>query len=198
MPSMSAQNLEELTIRDLFALPLESPPELAAGLEPKDFESLHRKLTALAEPVPWSRLQSEVAGQVSAALSTGLLDAWATAWKKYQDVQADVEESRKSPEATVLSRLAEHSIDSTLHPSVEVFLGPAKLEKITFDVTLTTEIRGLILGLKDGRLISIQVAQCEWTGSISVKGITLVERKLAKLDIPGRITFKRPVSLLPN
>jgi len=198
MSTLNSENIEELTIRDLFALPLDSAPELASGLEAKDFGAINKKLAALSEPIPWSRVQSEIAGQISAVLNTGLLDAWACAWKKYHDVKADVEESRKSPDAIVLSRLAEHSIDSTLHPYVEIFLGPTKLDKIIFDVTLTTDIKGLILGLKDGRIISLQLAQCEWTGSIAVKGVTLIERRLTKLDFPGRITLKRGIPLALN
>ena len=198
MPTLNSENIEDVSLRELFALPLDSPPELVAGLEAKDFENIDKKISALSEPIPWSRVQSEVAGQISAALNTGLLDAWACAWKKYQNVKADVEESCKSPDALVLTRLAEHSVDSTLHPYVEVFLGQAKLEKIIFDVTLTTNIKGLILGLKNGRMVSLQVAECEWTGSINVKGVTLVERKLTRIDVPGRITLKRGISLAMN
>src|SRR5450759_5055685 len=143
MPTLNSENIEAVSLRELFALPLDSPPELVAGLEAKDFENIDKKISALSEPIPWSRVQSEVAGQISAALNTGLLDAWACAWKKYQNVKADVEESCKSPDALVLTRLVEHSVDSTLHPYVEVFLGQAKLEKIIFEVTLTTNIKGL-------------------------------------------------------
>ncbi len=198
MPTLNEENIEDITIRELFALPLDSPPELVAGLQAKDFENLEKKISALSQPIPWSSVQSEVAGRISAALNTGLLDAWACAWKKYQTVKADVEESRKSPDRLVLSPLAQHSVDSTLHPYVEVFLGSVRLEKILFDVTLTTAIKGLILGLKDGCMVSLQVAECEWTGSISLQGVSLIERKLTKIDIPGRIALKHGVSLVMN
>jgi hypothetical protein len=191
----NAEHIEDLTIRDLFALSADGPPEVAAGLESKDFEELNKKISSLSEPIPWSRVQSEVAGVFPAAMNTGLLDAWAYAWKKYQNLKDDVEESRKSPDAIVLSRLAEHSIDSTLHPYVEVFLGSKRLQKITFDVTLTTQIEGLVLGVKNGCIVSLQLAKCEWTGSIATKGVTLVKRKLTKLDLPGRITLKRGIPL---
>jgi hypothetical protein len=189
-------NIEELTIRDLFALSPDSPPELVAGLEAKDFQEIEKKISSLSVPIPWNRVQSEVAGRISATLNTSLLDAWACAWKKYQDVKNDVEESCNSPDAIVLSRLAEHSIDSTLHPYVEVFLGRNMIQKITFDVTLTTQLKGLVLGLKNGRIVSLQLAQCQWTGSIATEGITLIERKLTELNLPGRITLKRGISLV--
>lgn len=191
------RNLEELTIRDLFSLSSEAS-ELAAGLEAKDFAEIEGKIAALAEPIPWSRVQSEVAGLISAALGTTVLDAWACAWRTYQEIKNDAEESRKSPDAVVLSRLAEHSIDSTLHPYVEVLLGPKTLGKITFDVTLTTLLKGLLLGLKNGRIVFLELARCEWSGSVATKGINLLEHKLTKLDLPGRITLKHSLPLLPQ
>src|SRR5438876_3554174 len=120
--AIGEHNVEDLTLRDLFALSPDHPVELAAGLKAEDFQDIGRKLSSLSQPIPWSHVQSEIATVVSGALNTSLLDAWASAWKKYKDVKADVEESRKSPDAIVLTRLAEHSVDSTLHPYVEVLL----------------------------------------------------------------------------
>ena len=191
------RNLEELTLRDLFSLSADSPPEIATGLKAKDFDEIGSKIAALKEPIPWSRVQSEIAGLLSDALNTSVLEVWASAWKTYKELKQDAEESRRSPGAVVLSRLAEHSINSTLHPYVEVLLGREMLGKITFDVTLTTVIKGLLLGLKNGQIVSLQLAKCEWAGSIGTKGITLLERELAKLDLPGRINLKHGLSLAP-
>jgi hypothetical protein len=188
-------NIEELTIRDLFAVSPDNSPELAAGLEAKDFREMEKRISSLSEPVPWNRVQSEISGLISEALNGSLIEAWACAWEKYQDVKNDVEESRKSPDALVLSRLAEHSIHSTLHPYVEVFLGSNLVQKVPFDVTLATQIKGLVLGIKNGRLVSLQLVECEWSGTIAVHGAVLVERKLAKLNLPGRITLKHGISL---
>ena len=146
------QNLEDLTIRDLFALSPDSPSELAAGLEAEDYPAIEKAVSSLSEPIPWSRVQSEMSSVFSAALNTSLLDAWACAWKKCPDLKSDIEESRKSPDAVVLAGLAEHSVNSTLHPYIQVSLGPKVLQKITFDVTLTTQLKGVMSSdVKAGR-----------------------------------------------
>ncbi len=198
MSALNSEMFEQLSIRELFALPLDQPPELIAGLQARDFRNVEQKISAAPEPIPWSRVQSEIAGQISAVLNSGVLDTWACAWKKYQTLKADVEESRKSPGALVLSSLAEHSIESTLHPYVDIFLGTAKIERITFDVSVTTHIKGLILGLTNGCLVSLQLGECNWTGSIAFRGISLIERQLTALDIPGQIKLKRGISLMLN
>lgn len=188
-------NVEDLTLRDLFSLSPDSPVELSAGLKAKDFKDIGKKLSTLSQPIPWTHVQSEIATAISGALNTNLLDAWASAWKKYQDVKAAVEESRKAPDEIVLTPLTEHSIESTLHPYVDVLLGPTLVQRITFDVIVTTQLKGLILGIKNSCIISLHVGECEWTGSIGTHGVVLVRRKLTKLDLPGRIGLKRCIPL---
>jgi hypothetical protein len=199
MPNDQTGNdkIEDLTIREIFAV---SPdrPELAAGIEAKDFQDIQKQISSLAQPIPWSRVQAEVASIIPTLLDTRLLDAWAHGWEKYQGLKDDAEKSRQSPEDVVLSPLAEHSIDSTLHPYIEIMLGPKEIGKIKFNVTLTTQLKGLVLGLKNGNIVSLQLAQCEWTGTIATQGVTLIKRELKKLDLPGRITLKRGIPLGSN
>ncbi len=188
-------DVEGLTIRDVFALPLDRPPELAAGLKAEDFKELEKKISSLSQPISWSVVQSQVASVISGTLGAPVLDGWSSAWKKYKDVKEAAEQSRKSPQAVVLSPLAQHSIESTLRPYVDVFLGSKKVQRIDFKVTLTTQIEGLLLGLKNGCIVSIQLAKCEWEGSIAAKDITLMKRHLTELGLRGVITLRHPVSL---
>jgi hypothetical protein len=188
-------NVEDLTLRDLFSLSPDSPVELAAGLKAEDFKDIGKKLSTLSQPIPWSHVQSEIAAAISGTLNTTLLDAWASAWKKYQAVKEAVEDSRKSPDEVVLTPLTEHSVESTLHPYVEVLLGPTLVQRITFDVIVTTQLKGVILGIKNSCIVSLHIGECGWTGSIGTRGVVLVQRKLTKLDLPGRIRLKRCIPL---
>jgi hypothetical protein len=194
------QGIEDLTLKELFSLPQGSlsDPNLVAGMESDDFRALRKELSERPVPIAWGHVQSEMAGLLSAMLNATVLSVWCRAWEKYRGLMDDVEHSRKSPDAFVLSQLAEHSIDSTLHPYIEVFLGSKQLQKISFDVILTTRLRGLVLGLKKGLIMSIGLAECEWTGSIQIKGVTLVRRDLQKLTVPGRVEFKRGISVGGN
>lgn len=187
-------SLEDMTFRGLFAPP-PGGTELAARIDTKDFQEVAKQVSSLAQPVPWSRVQSEVSGLIANALDTSLLDAWARAWQSWQKLKDDADESRKSPTDVKLSPIASHSIESSLHPWVEVLIGPKSIQKIVFDVTLTTELKGLVLGLQNGKIISLELAQCEWAGTIAVKSTKLIERKLKKLDLAGCIRLKRPIEI---
>jgi hypothetical protein len=135
---MGNQRIEDLTLKDLLAVKAEDVPNpaVAVGIESEDFRFLYKQVSAQPLPIAWSHVQSEIAGMFSAALNTSLLDMWAHGWEKYRELMDDVERSRKSPKAIVITRLAEHSIESTLHPYLEIFLGPHKIQQIPFDVTL--------------------------------------------------------------
>jgi hypothetical protein len=191
------RDIEDLTLKEL--LPPASgdipDPSVAGGVESEDLRNLQKQLSISALPIAWSRVQSEVSGMLSSVMNTGVLDLWAHGWEKYQGLMDDVEKSRNSPRATVLSPLAEHSIETKLHPFLEIYLGPKKIQTLYFDVTLTTRIKGLVLSLKNGRITSLQLVECEWKGSIGIKNAILVSRPLGKLKLPGRIELKRGILL---
>jgi len=191
------EHIEDLTLRNLFSLPPGSlsDPGMAAGIDPEDFRVLREQIKAKPGPISWSLVRSEMAEVLSATLNDSILSMWARAWAKYQRLMEDVERSRKSPDAVLLSPLAEHSIESTLHPYLEIFWGTKRIQKIDFNVAVTTRFKGLILGLRKAQIVFLQLAECEWTGTIRVKDVMLFQRPLRKLSLPGRIELKRAISL---
>jgi hypothetical protein len=61
---------------------------------------------------------------------------------------------------------------------VDVRLGGKTVHEIAFDVSLVTTIKGLLLGLKKGEIVSVEMGDCEWTGKIAVAEVDVLERKL--------------------
>lgn len=188
-------NLEELSVADLFALTRENSAKLAAGLDAEDFKAIKEEAKSLSEPLEWGELRTEIAGVMTDALDTKVLGGWVSAWQKIKEVKETAEKSRKAPKEPFSCNLLEHSIESTLHPYVNVLLGSKVIQKVDFEVTLSTEIDALLLNFMDGRLVSIQPGRCEWSGSITMQGAQLLEKKLAQLDLPGRVLLKNPIRL---
>ncbi len=186
---------EDLTIASLFGLSHNDSAELAAGLEGDSFRALADKAKALREPVAWRNVQAGLACAMAEALQTKLLAAWVSAWHTYNELKEKAERSRNAPSVAVTCTLEEHSIESSLHPYVKVLLGEKLIQRVDFDVALETEIDGLILNLKNGSIVSLQVGRCQWSGTISIQGTELLTRSLAELDLPGRIVLKNPISL---
>jgi len=193
MPTV--ENLEELTIANLFALSQEHPVELATNLDARNFKAVEDKAQSFSEPVSWEALRTPIARQMTDALSTKVISGWVSAWRDWNQVNDKAQKSRLSPSAPFTCTLLEHTIESTLHPYVKVLLGSELVQEIDFDVTLATQIDGLILDLLGGSLVSIRPGRCEWSGSIALQGTTLIERQLAQLDLPGRVVLKHPIVL---
>jgi hypothetical protein len=188
-------DLEELTIAELFALSRENPAELAAGLDGDYGKAIRKDAESLTEPVAWSSLRTELAGVMTDALDTKVIDGWVLAWQKCNEVTEKAEMSRSAPDTPFSCILLVHSIESALHPYVKVLLGPKLVQKVDFDVTLTTQIDGIILNLKGGSIVSMQPGRCEWSGSIAVHGAELIKRSLEQLDLPGSLVLKHPIPL---
>jgi hypothetical protein len=192
---ITVENLEELTIANLFALSQEHPVELATNLDARNFKAVENKAQSFSDPVSWDALRTPIARQMADALSTKVIGGWVSAWQDLAQVKDKAQKSRLSPDALLTCTLLEHTIESTLHPYVKVLLGSELVQEIDFDVTLATQIDGLILDLLGGSLVSIRPGRCEWSGSIALQGTTLIERQLAQLDLPGRVVLKHPIVL---
>jgi hypothetical protein len=188
-------NLEDLTVADLFALSPENAGKLGVKLKPDDFKDVEAQAKALAQPVAWSEMRTKLAGTIADALNVSVLDGWAAAWQKWKLVKEKVEESRRNPTAEVPCELFEHTIESTLHPYLEVLMGQTPVQRVDFDVTLSTEIDSVRLNLKNGNLVSLQPGACVWSGSVALHGAELLHQPLAQLDLPGSVVLKEPIPL---
>ncbi len=188
---------EDLSIGDLFDLcsGTEVESDLKAGLGAEELGALRK---ALPKMISWSSVQDGVADSLMQALHVSVLGTLANGWKHYSMFMEDVRRSRSSPEVEIVSAIAEHSIHSTLHPFVDVRLAGRTVHEIAFDVSLETRMKGLLLGLKKGEIVSIELGECEWTGKIAVAQVDILERKLKTLSLPGHLRLKQGITIPIN
>ena len=188
---------EDLNIGDLFKLcsGTEVESDLKAGLGAEELGALRK---ALPKMISWSSVQDGVADSLMQALHVNVLGTLANGWKHYSMFMEDVRRSRSSPDVEIVSAIAEHSIHSTLHPFVDVRLAGRTVHEIAFEVSLETRMKGLLLGLKKGEIVSIELGECEWTGKIAVAQVDILERKLKTLSLPGHLRLKQGITIPIN
>jgi hypothetical protein len=188
---------EDLNIGDLFKLcsGTEVESDLKAGLGAEELGALRK---ALPKMISWSSVQDGVADSLMQALHVSVLGTLANGWKHYSMFMEDVRRSRSSPDVEIVSAIAEHSIHSTLHPFVDVRLAGRTVHEIAFEVSLETRMKGLLLGLKKGEIVSIELGECEWTGKIAVAQVDILERKLKTLSLPGHLRLKQGITIPIN
>ena len=185
---------EDLSLGDLFEVITggEAEGELKAGLGAEELSELRKNVP---KAISWTSVQESVADSLAEAMHVSVLATLANGWKHYTMFMDDVRRSRSNPEVEIVSAIAEHSIHSTLHPFVDVRLGGKTVHEIAFDVSLVTTIKGLLLGLKKGEIVSVELGECEWTGKIAVAEVEVLERKLKKLALPGHLRLKRGIAI---
>jgi hypothetical protein len=188
-------NLEDITVADLFALSPENAASVELRLKSDDFKKAEAAAKELARPIAWTQLRPKLASTVASAMQVKVLDGWVAAWQKWKDVKEGAEKSCEDPEAVVPCELMEHTIVSELHPYLEVYAGPTRVQRVDFDVTLTTEIDGVLLNMKGGSLISIWPGRFQWKGSIGLHGAELLSQPLGRLDLPGKVNLKEPIAI---
>lgn len=184
---------ETLSVGELFSFTsTQSAEGVKSFLRVEDFPDLRQSVPRL---VSWGSVQSALSDSLRTALDTPLINVFADAWKLCSSVESDVEKSLASPRSTVIASLAEHEIQSVLHPSVDVLVGAATVCELVFDVTLITTLKGLLLTLQNGAVTTIELGNCSCSGTIAIHQLDLLKRDLFTLKLPGQLRLKKPISL---
>jgi hypothetical protein len=187
--------LESLSIAGLFLMRAQEPNELAQSVQAKEFKQIESQTSAAKQPVPWPAMQQKIATVLGAAMDGSVLDCWVNAWKRYKEIEEAAEESLRSPKRPVTCKVVEHSVETTIKPTIQVFLNRALIGTIECEIGLTTHIDALSLELKKGSIVAIGLGACSWSGSIVANEVTLMERDFGEVQLPGVVTLKRPIAL---
>jgi hypothetical protein len=191
---MSPQfELVSLSIAGLF-LTRQEPNELAQSIQAKDFKQIESQTSAGKHPVPWPAMQEKIGRVLGTAMDAPVLTGWVSAWKKYKDIEESAQESLHSSK-TIPCNVLEHSVDTVIKPTIQVFLNRAPISRIECEIGRTTHIDVLSLELKKGSIVSIGLGKCSWSGSIAANGVTLMERDFAEVQLPQLVRLKDPIVL---
>jgi hypothetical protein len=141
--------------------------------------------------------RNELAESTTDFMSANLSDVVAAGWKKYDALLKAARSTCNDRNATELVSLTTHKIESSHHPSIDLFLDKKRLAtvEIAMDVALT--IVGVIAVVKRGRLMEIRSGSCTASGSLAVQGIELI-KKQRKYDLGGAFRLGRGVPLLES
>lgn len=148
-------------------------------------ESLFRK----TKEVKWSVAFREIMNRIEKLLDLKLTDIMIDAWSKHQSVREFMENSKKKPDDIFLLPLTEHEISSSHRPYVEILVNEEPLGKVDFTVEIIINLEGILLKIQNGRIIEIVMGSCKGSGSVACEDVTLIERELEKLNLPGSIVI---------
>jgi Protein of unknown function (DUF2510) len=181
------------TVRDLFfdGDPGEPKDTLAQLMREHDTD------VGLFPPGLVEVARNELAKSTTEFMSVNLSDVVAAGWKKYDALLKAARSTCDDRDATELVSLVTHKIESSHHPSIDLFLDKERLATVEIAMEVALTIVGVIAVVKQGRLMEIQSGSCTASGSLAVQGIELI-KKQRKFDLGGAFRLGRGVPLLKS
>ena len=183
---------ETATLRDLLFADVPGTPIDALT------ESLreHGTVRALTPGVPGlAAVEREVANAMDGLLSLNLVDLAAAGWKKYDALRQAAKRTRDAPKTEEVVAMATHKIDSTHHPSVELYIDGKSISTVEMTLQITFTMAGVLAVVKQARLTAIKSGTCTVAGSLTVAGIEAA-KKQRKFDLPGAVRLRHGIALL--
>jgi hypothetical protein len=175
-----------VTLRNVFALPEAGAPERPSA----GWKTFQDKLTEEVKGIKIAAMP-DVAAKVGELLDIPIPDIFLASWEKANVLRALLDESRKEPETAMQLELAEHTINSQHHPSIEVRIQNTPVKKIEFTVRLAFKLKGFVLKIQNGAIKEMKTGACEVKGTIEYQGLIIAEKELAPIHLPGSIPLTR-------
>ena len=148
--------------------------------------SIKETLTDLPEAMA-EGVSSEVMKKLEGVLDVDLADIVLEGWGKYKELLQYRDRTRYPPDQTILLPLAHHEIRSVHKPYVDVLLDDKPIGRVTFTVDLRLTFDGVVLVIRAGSIWEVKAGTCEGRGALSCGPVELVNRRIVKFDLPGRV-----------
>ena len=137
----------------------------------------------------------EVAAATDGLLSLNLADVAAAGWKKYDALRQAARRTRDAPTTQEVVALATHNIQSSHHPTVELFIDGKSIATIEIELQIAFTMAGMLAVVRQARLTAIRSGTCTVTGSLAIQQ-TVITKRQRRFDLPGAVRLRHGVPLL--
>lgn len=174
-----------LNLRTLFAFP--DPGETTKDSPPSNkWQEFQSRLGREIKTVKWPAAMPDLASKIVELFDVELPDLFVSSWKKVGELKEALEESKKSPEEVIVLDLTEHEITNEYHPYIEIRIAGMPLpKKIEFKVQIAAALKGINLKIQGGSIKEIQAGSCDFKGKVKYEDLTIAEKKVGPIELPG-------------
>lgn len=120
------------------------------------------------------RVAEALGGPLAIDVGVLVLDGW----RKYRELVAASERTRDAPGQPEDVVLGDHEITSTHHPEVDVIVDGSLVSTLTFELTVSLELRGVIAIVEKGRLTTLRCGDV-----VAGARISLWDQELARGEV---------------
>lgn len=195
-----------LNLRQFFSLNEKQARQAEIVLKSEKLQELKNKIQKdrPKEPLPdyfYDRLFEVILTKLdSELLNIDLIeDILLPAWSKHPELQEYRDPEKHPPGETVLVPLLEHAITSNHEPTIALSIAGQSLGEMTFEVEVESIVKGAILEIQDAKIVKVKLEGLDAAGSLSVSGVSFLEKDLARLELPGSIDLPEgvPIAIEP-
>lgn len=154
----------------------------ASSASSSQWQEFQNRLGSEIKTIKWPAAMPDLVSKIGELFSVELPDVLIASWKKAAELQQALEESRNAPEAVTILELAEHTVSSDFHPSIEIRVLGVPSKKIQFTVRLLANLKGINLKIQGGAITEIQAGSCEFEGKLQYEDLTIADKKVGPLE----------------
>ncbi len=158
-------------------------------------KSLPQAIQGLALPPSFCEL---LIRELPRALDLEMSSVLLAAWRKRNEILQYRDRQKYPAGESHAVPLLEHTVVSKHRPTIKVVIEkkPSKIEwDVQFDVLLKLMLQGVVLKIRDARIMEILVGSCNGYGLIEYSGLTVLEKKSGPYEFPPSISLGEGVQI---
>lgn len=170
------------SVRQILSQPEDGTPQQTDD----KWKKLHDKLSEEGKGFKFVAMP-DLIEKVADLLDIEVPDLLLASWRKCNQLQTVLAESRENPETKMFVGLAEHTISSTHHPYLEARIARMPAKKLIFTLELLFKLTGCELEIQAGAIKRAKTGSCQIEGSFAYDELVLMKKELAPINLPGSI-----------
>ena len=138
----------------------------------------------------------EVTAATAGLLDIDLIDLHVAGWREYQDLTSAARRTLAAPGSTELVRLVTHRVSVSQQPYVAILVDGHQVATVQLGLSVIFDVSAVLARVRAGKLAGVHTGSCDITATLAIDDID-VTSKQAHLELPGEITLKQELRLLP-
>ncbi len=172
---------------------------LASG---KQFPELQEALREQLGKVKWKVVARELVRRLGELLDVRVADTvMAPAWQRWKELQKYRDPEQCPPGESAIVPLAEHSIESTHSPHIDLLVRDVEIGRLDVQLALALQLEGVVLRIHDGRIWQIEAGGASGSGKLSCsfrdRQIYAIERASKRFRLAGGLGFEDGLEIPP-
>ena len=138
----------------------------------------------------------EITAATADLLDINLIDLLIAGWRQYQDLTSAARRTLAAPGSTELVQLATHRVSVSQRPYVALLVDGHQVATVQLSLSVVFDVIAVLARVRAGKLAGVHTGSCDITATLAIDDID-VTSKQAHLELPGEITLKQELRLLP-